>query len=191
MRIDVRDERRRRIGSIEVDPALRPTRVKVVESDRELFLNWDTALDDAGHVRRCVVCGCPDLFREKAFPQVTAFVVVLAFAGAVVSAFGYATTLPMLIVLGVVLVLDIGILIFSRRRLVCYRCASSYHGLSIARYHHRWDRATAERYPRPEGENGNGGKDESSGSAERSAANASAAAAQRRRSTGPISGRIA
>jgi hypothetical protein len=149
MRIELRDEHRRRIGRIMVDPALRPTRVTIVDSDREVFLNWETALDDAGHLRRCVACGCPDLFREKAFPQVTVFVVVLAFAGAVVGALGYATTPPMLIAMGIVLALDIAILLFSRRRLVCYRCRTSYHGLPPARYHRSWDRSIAERYAGP------------------------------------------
>ena len=147
MRIELRDENRRRIGRIVVDPALRPTRVTIVDSDREVFLTWDTAQDDAGHLRRCVVCGCPDLFREKAFPQVTVFVVVLAFAGAVLGALGYATTPPMLIAMGIVLAVDIAILLFSRRRLVCYRCRTSYHGLPPARYHRSWDRAMADRYP--------------------------------------------
>jgi len=150
MRIELRDETRQRIGRIVVDPALRPTRVTVVDSDREVFLNWETAQDDAGHLRRCVACGCPDLFREKAFPQVTVFVVVLAFAGAVLGALGYATTPPMLIAMGVVLAVDIAILLFSRRRLVCYRCRTSYHGLPMARYHRSWDRETADRYPAPE-----------------------------------------
>ena len=150
MRIELRDETRQRIGRIVVDPALRPTRVTVVDSDREVFLNWETAQDDAGHLRRCVACACPDLFREKAFPQVTVFVVVLAFAGAVLGALGYATTPPMLIAMGVVLAVDIAILLFSRRRLVCYRCRTSYHGLPMARYHRSWDRETADRYPAPE-----------------------------------------
>src|SRR4029077_17447430 len=98
MRIDVRDNQRRPIGRVTVDPAGRPTRVTtealsrqpsamslgaVAESgkpkavsilSREVFLNWDTALDDAGQLRRCVSCGCTDLFKEKAFPQVTAVI---------------------------------------------------------------------------------------------------------------------
>jgi len=149
MRIELRDERRVKIGRIDVDPTLRPTRVTVVGTGREVFLNWETALDDGGHLRRCVACGATDLFREKAFPQVTLFVVLLAFAGAVLGALGYATTPPMLMAMGVVLVLDIAILLFSTRRLVCYRCRTTYHGLPIARYHRRWDRATADRYPAP------------------------------------------
>ncbi len=159
MRIELRDEHRRRIGRIDVDPALRPTRVAVVASDREVFLNWDTALDDAGNLRRCVACGCSDLFRDKTFPQVTGFVVALAFTGAVIGALGLATTTPMLVAMTAVLVLDIAVLLFSRHRLVCYRCRTSYHGLPIARYHRRWDRSTADEHPvapLPDAENGSG-----------------------------------
>ncbi|MCP3903999.1 MAG: hypothetical protein GY715_10230 [Planctomycetes bacterium] len=148
MRIDLRDEHRQRIGRIHVDPALRPTRVTVTGTGREVFLEWDIAIDDGGHVRRCVACGCPDLFREKVFPQVTGIVVVLAFALAVIGALGFATTPPMLVAMGIVFVLDVAILLFARRRLICYRCRTSYHGVSIARYHRPWDRATADLYPR-------------------------------------------
>ena len=77
MQIDLRDRSRNRIGRIDVDPALRPTRVGLVESGGEVFLNWETAVDDAGHLRRCVACGCPEVFREKAFPPATGFVVAL------------------------------------------------------------------------------------------------------------------
>ena len=149
MRIDVRDAQRHRLGRIEIDPDLRPTRVRLEPSDREVFLDWDTALDDARHLRRCVVCGCHDLFRSKAFPQVTGLVVVLAFAGAAIGALGLATTPPILIAMVAVLVADVSILMFSRQRLVCHRCRSSYHHLPIARYHRGWDRAVAERHPPP------------------------------------------
>ncbi|MHC4106716.1 MAG: hypothetical protein ACYSTY_01385 [Planctomycetota bacterium] len=147
MQIDLRDRSRNRIGRIDLDPALRPTRVGLVESGGEVFLDWETAVDDAGHLRRCVACGCPEVFREKAFPPATGFVVALAFAGAVIGALGFATQPPVLMAMGVVLAFDIAILVFSRQRLVCYRCRTSYRGLPIARYHRRWDRATADRYP--------------------------------------------
>jgi hypothetical protein len=146
MRMALRDLRRRRVGRIDVDPAARPTRVRVPGSERDVFLSWDVALDDAGQLRRCVACGCTDLFREKNFPQITPFVVALAFAGAVIGALDLATT-PMLAAMALVLVADVAILVFSRRRLVCYRCRTSYHELPIARYHRTWDRATAERHP--------------------------------------------
>ena len=152
MQINLRDTNRRRIGRIEVDPAQRPTRVRFAgtnDSAREIFLDWDTALDDAGRLRRCVACGCQDLFRAKAFPQITSFVIVLAFAGAVIGALGLATTPPILAAMIAVLVVDVAILLFSKQRLVCHRCRSSYRGLSIARYHPPWDRAVADRHTPP------------------------------------------
>ncbi len=155
MRIELRDERRQRIGRIDVDPALRPTRVKIVEADREVFLDWETAIDDGGRLRRCVACGSSDLFAEKVFPVVTGVVVVLAFAGFLVGALGFlglfrlAGSPYVLMAMSAILILDVAILLFSRRRLVCYRCRSSCHGLPVARYHRSWDRSVADRYPTP------------------------------------------
>lgn len=149
MRIELRDQHtRRKIGRIDVDPSLRPTRVTVVDSDprEEVFLNWDVSIDDAGHLRRCVACGCTDLYRERALPQVTGFVVALAFALAVLGATGLAIRIPMLIAMVVVIAIELGILLFAQRRLVCYRCRTTYHGLSIASYHQTWDRSRADRH---------------------------------------------
>lgn len=148
MRVDVRDADRRRVGRIEVDPAARPTRVTIEGVDREVYLTWDRALDDAGQLRRCVACGCGDLFLEKSFPQITGLVVAIAFAGAAIGLLGLANNV-LLVVMAVVLVLDVSILVFSRRRLVCYRCRSAYTDLPLARYHRRWERAAADRYPPP------------------------------------------
>lgn len=166
MRIDLRDGDRKPLGRVDVDPAARPTRVAVAtrgseaivgasvgdvheqphEATREVFLNWEGALDDAGHLRRCVACGGAAMFRTKSFPQVTLLVVVLAFAGAVVAALGYATDPKVLAALLVVLVVDVAILLFARPLLVCYRCRSTYSMLPMARYHRRWDRREAERH---------------------------------------------
>jgi hypothetical protein len=152
MRIEWRDQRRKRIGRVEVDPVTCPTRAPIIERgihtpEREAFLQWEGALDDAGQLRKCIACGCGDLFKEKAFPQVTGLVIVLAFVGAIIGALGLATNLPVLLLLIVVLILDVAILLFSNRRLVCYRCRSSHHNVPIARYHRSWDRSVADRYP--------------------------------------------
>ncbi len=151
MRIELRDQSRRRLGRIEVDPALRPTRVTVAAADgrppREVFLEWDTAVDDAGHLRRCVSCGCHSMFRMRSFPQVTVFIVVLAFAGSVVALLGYATDPVVLALLLTLLTVDVAILLLSRRQLICYRCRTTYSNLPIARYHRSWDRTEAERHP--------------------------------------------
>ncbi|MFK7961250.1 MAG: hypothetical protein AB8G96_12090 [Phycisphaerales bacterium] len=149
MRILLRDLDRRPVGRVDVDADTRPSRVTVPDTDREVFLTWDSAIDDGGGLRRCVRCGCSDLFHEKAFPIITGFVVVLAFAGAAVALLGFATDPSVQIVLTVVLVLDVAILALSRRRIVCYRCHSAYPGQRIARYLRSWDRSVADRYPKP------------------------------------------
>lgn len=146
MRIDLRSADRRPLGRVGVDPAARPTRVSVPGVEREVFLSWDGALDDAGHLRRCVACGGQAMFRTKSFPQVTLLVVVLAFAGAVVAALGYAANPLVLSTMVVVLLVDVAILLFSRPLLICYRCRSTYAQLPIARYHRRWDRREGERW---------------------------------------------
>lgn len=151
MRIDVRQPDRKRIGRITIDPALRPTRARIEdgEVDREVFLEWEAATDDAGRLRRCVVCGCRDLYAVRTFPQLTGFVVVLAFAGAVIGLLGYTTNPIVLAALIVVLLLDIGSLVFSRHRLVCYQCRSTYSDVEIARHHRPWDRTVGQKYPPP------------------------------------------
>ncbi len=148
MRLELRDSQRMPLGRATLDLEERPTRTGT-STGREVFLNWDRAVDDSGQLRRCIVCGAGDLFHEKAFPQITPLVVVLAFAGAIVGIFGLVTNIPVLLGMVLVLLLDLGILLFSRRRLVCYGCRTSYHDLPIARYHRRWDRQKAERYPAP------------------------------------------
>ncbi len=88
MRIDVRDAEGKRLGRVEVDPAQRPSLVRLTldakagpdakgapglsappatgpAEPHEHFLNWDEALDDAGQLRRCVVCGCSSLYRPR------------------------------------------------------------------------------------------------------------------------------
>ena len=156
MLIDLRDIRRQPVGRVDVDPDARPTRVQAIARDgttREAFLQWDGAIDDSGHVRRCVACGGSDLFHEKAFPLLTGFVVVLAFAGSVVGLLGFASGRPgVMAALALVLTIDIAIFAFSRRRLVCYRCLTSYPRPRLARYHRAWDRSIAGRNPAPAGE---------------------------------------
>ncbi|MDZ4831376.1 MAG: hypothetical protein SGJ09_14410 [Phycisphaerae bacterium] len=148
MRIDARDVDGQRLGRIDIDLAQQPNLVGMTDAigvAHERFLNWDGAIDDAGHVRRCLMCGSQSLYRSKVLPQVTPFVVVLAFAGAIIGLLGYASNPFVLPALVVLLIIDVATLIVARPRLVCYRCRSIYSGLRIARYHRRWDRAEAER----------------------------------------------
>ncbi len=145
MIVDVRTTRGERLGRVEIDPTARPVRVRPELSDRDLFLDWDGAIDDSGHLRSCVMCDQGRLYRSRTLPQVTPFVILLAFAGAILGLLGYADRPVILALLVVVLVIDIAMLLFGRTRLVCYRCRSLYNRLPIARYHKRWDPGIAER----------------------------------------------
>lgn len=145
MRVMVRQIDRSKVGEIHADPEQRPARVRTLDTDQEVFLDWERAFDDSGQLRRCIICGSDHLFQHKTFPQITPFVVVLAFALSLIGVLGYVTDIAILIGMTGVLLLDIAILFFARTRLVCYRCRSQYRNLEIAEYHRRWDRATEAR----------------------------------------------
>jgi hypothetical protein len=163
-----------RIARIEVDPVARPNLIRLPaaspapeaaadapttaqgtpeqppqtaprDQGSDRFLNWEGALDDGGHLRKCLICGCDHLYRQKTLPQVTPFVALLAFAGAIIGLLGYSNNPLMLPVLVGLLVIDIATLALASERLICYRCGSVYSKLRIARYHRRWDRTEAER----------------------------------------------
>jgi len=144
VRILLREPGERSRATLEVDPTQRPPRVRTLEDTRDVFLEWDQALDDDGQLRRCLACGGA-LYRRKAFPQVTGFVIVLAFALALVGILGFADNIPLLLGMTLVLLIDIGILIFAGTYLDCYRCRSSHRRLPIANYHRPWDRSIADR----------------------------------------------
>lgn len=138
---ELRDASRRRLGRASVDPAARPVRVRIESGPRRgetAYLDWEGALDDAGHLRRCVSCGGP-LFRAKRLPQVTPFLFALLAAAVAVAALGESTS-PWLVA-GIVALaaVDIAILLLARPRLVCYGCGSAYLQAPIARYVRRWD----------------------------------------------------
>ena len=145
MRIELRDSSRRRLARLELDESARPARVPVPGLAHDLFPRWEGAIDDAGSLRRCVVCGCDHLYSRRNFPQVTPFIAVLAFSVAVVAILGYAASPLTTAALIVLLVADLMILRFSKRQLACYRCGAIYGSTRIARFHRVWDRAVAEK----------------------------------------------
>lgn len=145
MRIELRDSNGRRVSRVEVDERARPARVQLGEGGQDLFLRWEGALDDASSLRKCVVCGCGELYARKSLPQVTPFVVVLALSGAAVAILGYATNPLVVALLVALLVVDVLTLILARRQLVCYGCGATYSALRIARYNRPWDRAVADK----------------------------------------------
>jgi len=145
MRIELRDSNGRRLSRVELDERARPARVQIAETGQDLFPRWDEAIDDAAALRKCVVCGCGDLYARKSLPQVTPFVVVLAFSGTVVAVLGYAANPIVFALLAALLTVDALTLLLAKRQLVCYGCGAVYSSLRVARYHRRWDRAVAER----------------------------------------------
>jgi len=114
------------------------------DGEGEVFLNWDGTLDDSGHLRKCLCCGCSNLYRIRSLPSITPVIVILAFVGAAVGLLGYGDNPMVLPLLVAVLVVEVTIVIVSRNRLVCYRCRSRYANLPIAPYHGAFDRDYAE-----------------------------------------------
>lgn len=127
-----------------MDPTQRKPRVPLEEGSGEVFLSWDGALDDDGHLRKCLCCGSPNLYRIRSLPSVTPIIVILAFVGAAVGLLGYANNPFVLTSLVVVLLFEITIILVARTRLVCYRCRSRYSETSIAQYHPGFDREQSE-----------------------------------------------
>lgn len=150
MRMDIRSLDRKRLFRAEIDPGKPPSIVQGPrDSDhagKEVFLDWDRALDDEDHLRRCPVCGCRELFVRKDFPQVTGFVVVVLAAVISLVLYGVGNTLLAVCVLGAMVVVDLVIFFFTSRCLVCYRCRSEYRHLPIPKDQPGWNLAIGEKY---------------------------------------------
>ncbi|MEZ6193508.1 MAG: hypothetical protein R3C45_19735 [Phycisphaerales bacterium] len=160
MRIDLRNTDRERLFTVEVDPASPPTVVRgTVESQGEgdddqptgrtqaVSLNWDRAIDDEKHLRRCPACGCEDLYARHQFPRLTAFVMIALAAVVAIAMLGLGQLHYALIVLGLVGLVDVGVyLFFSGKVLICYRCHSEYRDLPIGREARSWRAELDERY---------------------------------------------
>lgn len=171
MRIDVRDLHRRLLFRAEADlrnppPVLKPPPAAdrplqhpdppagaaappaAAPGPGDVYLQWDRAVDDEGHLRRCPVCGCRELFARRDFPQVTGFAVVVGAALVSMVLFGFGQVLWAVGVLAAVVLIDFGIFLFTGRALVCYRCRSEFRKLPIPREHPGWDLAIGEKYRR-------------------------------------------
>ena len=151
MRIELRNAQRQRLFSVKVDPASPPTvvrgRAEEAVDEQLIHLNWDRALDDERHLRRCPVCGCDELYVRNRFPRLTAFVMIAFAALIAVVLLGFGQLFLTLIVLGVIGLIDAGAyLFFSGKLLVCYRCRSEFHETPIARGMKPWQAEVDERY---------------------------------------------
>lgn len=147
----LRDRERRWIGPCVVDPADRPGRVEA--GGREVFLDWDRAVDDGGRLRRCPACGCEDLYATRRFGAAWVVVgVTLAFVAPVVLSGldqGGMGALVGKLVCGVGVVVVLSAWLVSPRALVCYRCRSRYDRMPVSRQRRGWRQSVAARYRRP------------------------------------------
>lgn len=146
MQVLIRDRSRRPVGTATVDPAARPTIVRAAGADgtqREVYLDWERAVDDGGCLRSCVACGCQRLYRRRTLPRFAPFALVLAAAGVVVGVLGYSSDPVVLAALVLLVGLDAAVLVLARTELACYRCATSYRRARVAKYHRPWDARTA------------------------------------------------
>lgn len=147
MKIDLHNRQREKLFRVEVDDRDPPPMVRSPDGHREVYLEWDQAIDDHRHLRRCPACGCRELFVRKDFPQVTGFaIVVLAAVLAMWLSLGAEQVIAGLAVLGAVALLDALIYFFAGRVLVCYRCRSEFRDTPIRKDHPGWELATGEKY---------------------------------------------
>ncbi len=164
MRIDLRNSERHKLFSVEVDLSSPPTVVRGKVEDtsgksdttsgasdtsggQSVHLNWDRAIDDERHLRRCPACGCEELYVRSRFPRLTAFVMIAFAAAVAVVLLGFGRLYLTLIVLGVIVVIDVIAYFFlSDKLLVCYRCRTEFHDTPIARGVKAWQADVEERY---------------------------------------------
>jgi hypothetical protein len=133
--------------TISVELASRPSKIMIDNTSEEVFLDWDATVDDSDRLRSCIVCS-RDLYKERAFPQITGIVIVFAFAGGIAGVVGFLTTWSMLMVMVIVLIVDIAILLFDKPRLVCYGCGTKFKKTAIAPHFQGWDQHRAEQISR-------------------------------------------
>jgi hypothetical protein len=147
MQVTARAADRSRLGQAEVSLEERPARLRVGKpgEEREHFLDWERAIDDAGQLRKCVLCGCDTLYRNRSTPRLTVIVAVLALSVVAVGLAGYVTPWALVATLLVVAAVDLVLWLRSEWRLTCYRCRSTFRGMPIARYHRGWDARTQRR----------------------------------------------
>ena len=152
MHIELRNQRREHLFAVEVNLSDPPAIVHdPAGGGQAVHLNWDRAIDDEQHLRRCPVCGCADLFKRKPLPQLTAFAIVVlaAVVAMLVHGIGDQPMLALAVFLAVSAV-DIAIYLFTPRQLVCYNCRSAFSSLRIRRDHPRWDKTLGDQYPPPD-----------------------------------------
>ncbi|MBI2826594.1 MAG: hypothetical protein HYX69_18125 [Planctomycetia bacterium] len=99
-----------------------------------------------GALRRCLICGSPDLFVRKDFPQRLGLaIVVIGFAASCVTWFYYWTYLTFAILFATAFV-DMALYLIVGESLVCYRCHAEYRAVGSIDQHGPFSLETHERY---------------------------------------------
>jgi hypothetical protein len=96
--------------------------------------------------RVCLVCGNPDLWRQKDFSQRLGVLIVIL--GAVLSSIAWAWHMP-LTALGTLMVfalVDLVLFLVMPDVLVCYRCRTRHSGVGAVSGHESFNHELAERY---------------------------------------------
>jgi hypothetical protein len=99
-----------------------------------------------GQPVQCLVCGCPDLWRQKDFPQQMGLLMVVL--GISLSTIAYALWQPLwsLAILMFFAMIDFLLYAFMPDVLVCYRCGARHGGFELTAAHTHFDLETNERY---------------------------------------------
>ncbi|MBI1371949.1 MAG: hypothetical protein GC159_04200 [Phycisphaera sp.] len=151
MKIDLHNSQGERVAWVEVDADSPQRVVQAVNAEgheEEHYLEWEAAFDDEGRLRKCPVCQCNDLYTHRNAPQLLGFIIVLA-VGLICLGLWGLTDAPLALVLGVlgvVVVAQLLLMVFSGRFIGCYRCGSKFHNTPIPRRLNAWDTLTAEKY---------------------------------------------
>jgi hypothetical protein len=147
MRLDLKDGKGDSAINVSVEIEDPPSIVgPTPQTPSRVSLDWDRALDDAGNLRHCPVCGCPDLYASQAVPQVTGFVLLAGAAVLAVLLAGLGEWKIGLVVFVLLVLVDVVILVTSRRGLTCYQCGTDFTGIKVDRDSPRWSARLDEKY---------------------------------------------
>ncbi len=111
---------------------------------------WTRPLADGDVVTdrptRCLVCGCPDLWRQKGFPVRVGVAIVALGAAVFLICQAYYLPVTGIAVLLSLALLDMLLFMFLPDVLVCYRCQTQYKQANLSAADSQFDLETAERY---------------------------------------------
>lgn len=130
-----------------------PGRQELSDSTRELACttcDWKRAIPENAVKntlpRKCVACGCTDLWRQKDFPQgLGLLMVAMGILLSTIAWFNYQPVWAMGVLMGFALI-DMLLYFFMSDMLVCYRCRARFRRANLNDELPRFDLEVAERY---------------------------------------------